>query len=116
LLQVISKAGLQQQKERQQRLEQQFAVQQAMQHEHVVRLLGSFEDSSNVYVLMEPCSESTMPHSSAQDNSGRANIGMMMYAARHHSSNIAAVLQVFEDLINWHYNGVVAYCTQLPQQ
>lgn len=56
-LQVIPKAHLQQIKENQQRLQQQLSVQQALQHDHVVRLLGSFEDGNNIYVLMEQCSE-----------------------------------------------------------
>ncbi|WIA12724.1 hypothetical protein OEZ85_006362 [Tetradesmus obliquus] len=53
---VIPKAHLQQIKENQQRLQQQLSVQQALQHDHVVRLLGSFEDGNNIYVLMEQCS------------------------------------------------------------
>ncbi|KAF6251632.1 kinase-like domain-containing protein [Scenedesmus sp. NREL 46B-D3] len=52
---VIPKAHLQQLKEQQQRLQQQLSLQQALQHEHIVRLLGSCEDSSNIYMLMELC-------------------------------------------------------------
>jgi serine/threonine protein kinase len=55
--QVVPKAHQHQLKEKQQRLQQQLSVQQALQHEHIVRLLGSCEDSSNIYLLMELCSE-----------------------------------------------------------
>mmetsp|Transcript_12033 Transcript_12033/g.33840 ORF Transcript_12033/g.33840 Transcript_12033/m.33840 type:complete len:934 (-) Transcript_12033:498-3299(-) len=56
---VISKESLQKSRARQ-KLETEISIHQRLKHPHIVRFLRSFEDSTNVYLLLECCTGRTL--------------------------------------------------------
>ena len=58
-LQVISKESLQKSRARQ-KLETEISIHRRLKHPNIVRFLRSFEDSTNVYLLLECCTGRTL--------------------------------------------------------